>query len=455
MLKPGYFVFTLSWKESYNNDAMRSPWDSILYLVINIKRGRRSGRRPRGVAVVVVMMMLLIVIGFTTASGLITHQNYTNAQGRERQLQARYAIRSGLATAMDRLNTDPTWAPSEASPFEDYLDPQNEVGFRVWLEGINLNSDTAVASTGGEMLERGQAALKVVALIDGREISSGFGGAEQTVIMMKPPPIFDHNIFDLASPILADAPPGAVYLSYDSGGRTMDSPSFGGTARVYGKMVVPPNLTMNNEAPGGSYDSIEVQNEIHVPYRFIPPEGVDEDSPPADKVVGADMTLAPGTYGDLYVDPGVTLTLERGGEYAFLGPIGQIELGADAAIVLDGPSTEPCVVYAHGFITRANCRVNMPASAGDPPRPKDFQLYFVGWRNCDSFELELGDGTEASLVMAGENARYVIGDNVRLFGSLYGILMWVGGGAQFHHDSALVGEILEGKTQWVLINQGQ
>jgi len=34
-------------------------------------------------------------------------------------------------------------------------------------------------------------------------------------------------------------------------------------------------------------------------------------------------------------------------------------------------------------------------------------------------------------------------------------LMWVGGGAQFHHDSALVGEILEGKTQWVLINQGQ
>ena len=68
---------------------MLYQWDLILF------PGTKP-RRPRGVAVVVVMMMLLLVIGFTTAAGLITHQNYTNAAGRERMLQARYAVRSGL-----------------------------------------------------------------------------------------------------------------------------------------------------------------------------------------------------------------------------------------------------------------------------------------------------------------------------------------------------------------------
>ncbi|MCA9781216.1 MAG: hypothetical protein KC800_31060, partial [Candidatus Eremiobacteraeota bacterium] len=416
-------------------------------------------------------MMLLLVIGFTTAAGLITHQNYTNAAGRERVLQARYAVRSGLATAMDQLNTDPTWAPTQASPYEAYLDPQNEVGFRVWLEGINLDSDTPVASSSGEMLERGQAALKVIALINGREISTGFGGAERSVIMMRPPVKFDHNVFDLASPILCDSPAGAVYLSYDSSAgvlphtagappaansnasvRSLEDLSMGGSTQVYGELVMSPNSTIYN---AGSYSSLRVLDEMEVPLRFITPQGVNEDAPAPDQYINADMSLAPGVYGDLYVTAGTTLTLERGGEYAFLGTVGLIKLDAGARIVVDGATTDPCVIYSHGLFTGPNCRMNIPSAPGDPPRPAELQFYNVGWKGCDEFEIELGDGSEGAFVMAGDNARYYIRDNVKVFGALYGILMHVGGGTQFHYDSSLAGRILEGRSQWILINQGQ
>ena len=98
------------------------------------------------------------------ASGSLTYQNFTNASGRERTLQARYAFRAGVATAMAKLTADPSWCPVEGSEYVEYLDAHQAVGFKVWLEGINLDSDAPLTTSSGCTLVRGQAAIRVVPL---------------------------------------------------------------------------------------------------------------------------------------------------------------------------------------------------------------------------------------------------------------------------------------------------
>lgn len=336
-------------------------------------------------------------------------------------LEARYASRAGLATALERLTYDPVWSPTESSPFVGYLDGGQRIGFRVWLEGINRDSDTPVTTSTGRTLTKGQAALRVVALVNGQEIAAGFGGAEQTQILVKPEVRFEHNLFlnvaasdeldieHTAFPLSLPQADVVRYLSYDSEGSILPFTSGGtppadnrrasvrtlgnvhlGNAAVFGKLVLPTARTI--KPSGGSVlDSEERLDEAHIPYRFAAPDGADPAMP--NTVISGAVSLAPGIYGDLDVLPGATVRLRRGAEYTFLGKGGILSVESGGRLELEGPVSDgPCVVYLHSVSAQPGSVVNMPATAGEAPKPVELQIYQVPWVDCSIQDFVVGRG---------------------------------------------------------------
>lgn len=444
-----------------------------------------SSYRARGVAVVVVMFMILIIAGFTAATGLLTKQNFANATGRERKLKARYALKAGAAFAMNKLTTDNSWAPTELAPEEQFLDPEETIGFKVWIDGINRDSDTPILGSSGISLKRGQAALRFLALIDGQELDTGFAGAEQITLMEKPRVIFDYGIFHTdkiygpGQNAFYSGP--ATFSSYDSelGIAPHQSPSIppaanqnhkyrclstiiglGDRARVYGTLYTPPGVELL--ATGGSAYLKEQAyiDEAHVPWRFAMPDGVDEDNLPPNLMINSDTTLEPGFYGDFMVASGVTLKLRKGGEYWFYGSTSMSSGMKDNAKIelvdaVGGTGDEPCVIYLHDFRVAKDCTINIPDAPGALPRPIDLQIYITPISACSTSEVELGKGTKAAFVSANEAGKYYIGDNVNFYGALYGIAAEIDENNYFFYDQSLAGKELKGDTQWVLVSQGQ
>lgn len=254
-------------------------------------RRTKRGRRPSGVAVAVVMLLLMLVISFTTAAGVLSRQNYTNASHKEKMLEAEYAFGAALATAMERLAEEPGWNPTQAVPMEVDLSPDGRVAFKLWLDGINRNSLTPVISTSGKTLQRGQCAINIVVLIDGVAITSGFGGAEATSMLIQPPIFFPHNILQINTATALDFQTGpSSLLSYHSTGGI--SPFLGfpavpplnnqgasvralsdiklGQTKVYGQAILPTIAALTSS--GGSYNTEQRTDDILYSPRFARPD---------------------------------------------------------------------------------------------------------------------------------------------------------------------------------------
>jgi hypothetical protein len=414
--------------------------------------------------VVVVMLMLLLVASFTTAAGLLTQQNYTNTAWRERNLEAQYAFRAGLSTAMEKLTANPAWAPTEASPYVEYLDASERIGFKVWVDGINTDSDTPVTSATGLSLSRGQASMRVIALVNGREMSSGFGGAESTPIIVRPPMEFSHNLMqpDPALPLILSAAPASL-LSYNSGGgilpwnglpaapppdnqrasvRSLSDIDLAAT-RVYGEAILP---TISSLSLGGGSSNGEVRlDDAYLPRKFSPPDtsgGL--ASPPGS---GA---ITPDNYGVLSTGDGATLSLSRGGVYFF----SDIFLGPNNTLDLTGPAADgPCVVYTHSFDVGANGRINMPA-LGLPPIPSELQIYGTPMDGCDQPGVTLQNNAEAAFVTAGNNMGLKLQDDSKLYGAAVAANISIGTNVEVHFDEALLGDVMQTQAEWVMVSQG-
>lgn len=449
--------------------------------------GTKLSKRPRGIALPLVMLILLMVIGFTVASGLLTSQNYTNAAGRERGLQAQHAFRAGVATALERLTKDESWNPTEASPYESFLDQNQTVGFRVWLEGINRNSDAPVTTSTGRILARGQAAIRVTPLVNGQEVAGGFAGAGTTPILMRPPARFEQNILhssENSSLVLMEQ---SKYYSYHSDGAvapaTSGFPDYSGSGSppgenknavirstgtlranagvvVYGHVAYPDadKLDFIRHTSAVVVGGRQSFDGMPAPMIFTPPEEADESATTAFVNENENVTLSPGLYGGLVVMEGGTLTLQRGGTYTFLGVEGVLELRTGAKLKLSGPADQSCVIYTNRLSFWGGNVVNMPAAGANPPRPVELQTYLVPWKwGIDSSPrapfLRLGVGSQVAAVIGGHDAASWVEPGVKLFGAFYGD-MRESGNLESHFDEALLGEVLEGKTEWVVVNQG-
>ncbi len=459
---------------------MLYQWGWILFHATS--RAKFSGR-PRGVAIPVVMLILLMVIGFTVATGLLTFQNYTNAAGRERMLQAQYAFRAGVATAMERLTKEKPF------PHTGYLDESETVGFRISLEGLNRDSDAPIMTPTGRTLARGQAAIRVTTLVNGQEVTGGFAGAESSLILMRPPARFEQNI--LHSP--KDSPlvmrEDSKYYSYDSSGTvapaTSGFPDYSGSPAPpveNQNAVVRSTGTLRANANVVVYGHVEYPNAdeqdfirhisavvtggrqsfdgLPAPMIFTPPDGTDENA--ATAFVSGNVSLDPGIHGGVVVLDGGTLTLQRGGTYTFLGIDGVFELRENAKLELVGPVDQSCVIYTNRLSFWTNSAVNMPSDPLDMPRPVELQAYLVPWKwggdsSYDSIPtapfLRLGEGSRVAAVIGGHDATAQVESGAKLFGAFYGD-MSESNSLESHFDQALLGEVLEGRTEWVVVNQG-
>ena len=410
------------------------------------------------------MLLVFLIIAMTTASGLLTSQNYTTGSFREKLMHADLAVKAGISTAMAKLTEDPLWAPSQASPYTEYLDPDHNTGFEIWLDISNENGTTPVATSEGFALQPGQAAIRVRALINGEIVTGGFGGADQLIVLERPPVEFDHAIFRATEGELTIFADNGRILSYNSTAGVMPFQAFPApvpaaneaasvrslgdlqvtSAAVHGEAVLPTNGTLNTSL-GGSILSTNRLDEGYLPRIFESKGLLAGGTPPAG-------VIPPGDYNRATFAAGATVRLVRGGTYYISDAM---KLNDNVTLELDGPVIDgPVKIFCHTLFVGNNCRINLPAP-GLPPIPKDLQFYGITQQpNCARVVVEFGDDNEAAMVMASQMIDLDFGDRNVFYGAANINNFSSGRDLQYHYDEALRGQAFNTQTEWVLVSHG-
>jgi hypothetical protein len=145
--------------------------------------------------------------------------------------------------------------------------------------------------------------------------------------------------------------------------------------------------------------------------------------------------LPPGTYGNISVSSGQTLTL-MAGTYN----INSITLNGNANVVVSGA----VVVNVAGTGSAANNpidltgngKANCPGPGGNSGSicnttaiPNNLQINYGG-----SGTVKINGGSESALIVNAPNAPIVVNGNADVFGALIGNTITATGGMQFHYD---------------------
>jgi len=419
--------------------------------------------KKRGVAVAVVMLLVFLIIAMTTASGILTSQNYTTGSFREKMMHADLAVKAGISTAMAKLTEDPLWAPSEASPYTEYLDPDQNTGFEIWLDINNEIGNTPVATSEGFDLQPGQVALRVRALINGEIVTGGFGGADQLIVLERPPVEFDHAIFRATEGELTIVADNGQILSYNSTAGVMPYQAFPApppaaneaasvrslgdlqvtSTTIHGEAVLPTNRNVNTSL-GGSVLSTTRLDEGHLPRIFESKHLLSGGMPSAG-------VIPPGDYDHATFAAGATVRLVRGGTY-YVSDL--MKFSDNVTLELDGPVTDgPVKVFCHWLVVGNNCRINLPAP-GLPPIPEDLQFYGITQPGCARVVVEFGDDNEAAMVLASQMIDLGFGDRNVFYGAANINNFSSGRDLQYHYDEALRGQTFNTQTEWVLVSHG-
>lgn len=428
----------------------------------------RTRKRIGGVAVVVVLLMIVMIMSFTSAAGLLTKQNYTNAKYREKIMHARYLARAGAATAMHELTVEPEWGPTQAFPYKKTLNAAQGMGFDVWVEGVNADSDATVTTASGEILSKGQAIVHVVPVVDGQRMANAFAGGEQVIRLFKPSHSFDHALFAFhpaeqlklaanntfimsydsrVGPPPADPAGAAAPLNTSATVRSLQDLMAQGTA-IYGHAELPTGSKLSFTNGFSTEPEVKV-DEAYPVAQFDAPLGTkDLAVAPNLDAVGF---LPPGAYTDLTVPAGQTLRLEYGAKYYFFD---NIYLGDNSRVELQGDiANGPTQIYAHMIQTAANCMINIPASPAAPPLPGMLQLYGINQVGCTETALDIGQNSTVAMVSALPNGRLTLNKNSVIYGShmfRYGKL---GDNSKFYYDLSLRGVLQEADRHWMVVGQ--
>jgi hypothetical protein len=449
---------------------------------------------------VLVMFFILLILGMTVAGGMLTRQNFTNFRSHDREVKARYASHAALQSGLHHLSNDSTWAPTESNPHVEYLDaPTNSVGFKVWLEGVNRNSLVPVVTPSGQTLTKGQAIMRVTALVDGQSEGGFLGGADSLRLQQpKVPYSFSMVQGDQQAEQGWLYSEYTNYLSYSSNPLGPIAPvdfSWDPSKPMWKDLSAPSYWDLQNLRPvppqnqrGGlretdnrtvvrahrytriySSHSLTTAASAIVSFAWgcvapLPAARVIDNTPwisirfdyPVSMrgVTGANFSgggaLAPGFYSEVIIPSGQTLVLERGASYG----IERLLLEDGANIVLAGTSTDPCLVYYKVFginsgsdATLTGSRINMPAD-GTAPVPWD--LHFLGVKDSQV------------VTVAAQVAAIVIADdqfqswNSDFYGTV--VTRCVSGfnlRSNFHFDEAIRDREAPVEPNWILVSQAR
>lgn len=419
-------------------------------------------RREKGVAVAVVMLMILLIVGMSVAVGVLTRQNYTTGSFREKLLHTNYAVKAGISTAMNELTKDPTWAPTKASPYQEFLDPDNHVGFQVWVDTTNENGSTPKATSEGFDLQPGQVALGVQGLIEGQVVTGGYGGTESRIVMERPDVEFDHAIFKQSSGELRIKSTDGKILSFNSDASVAPFTGFPATppaanqkasirslgnvtlinTSLNGEAILPTDSSINTAA-GANYLTEQRVDEAYLPRRFASADSHSGSIPNSG-------IIPPGDYNGANLPDNASVSLVRGGTYSFSN---LFTVGDNVTIDLVGPAVDgPVKIFAHGMQVGSGCHINIGPGI---PKPAELQFYGVPVDGCNLVLYSLGDFTEAAMVISHENLRLHLRDNVKLYGAANGLQeLELGSNVEIHYDEALRGKTFPVKTEWVLVSHG-
>lgn len=213
--------------------------------------------------------------------------------------------------------------------------------------------------------------------------------------------------------------------------------SLGGGALIDGVVEIPTTDTPVSGTPSGGTEVVQdgpASLKFSEPLAFRPL--------PHPDAIGSSLDLPPGQpYGQIEVQPGGTLVLHAGEYYAI-----NLVLRAGARLVVSGATVDdPCVFYiGSGFGASGNNEVNWEGA------PRLLQFYDTDIQGDGRNSSWISSGARMSCVWASRETAVNFGDDVEFYGALDGHSFTFGSNCHLVFDETLVGEVLEGKAEWVV-----
>lgn len=413
---------------------------------------RRPGKPPRNAfGLPLILFFLTIIVTLTlVAAGQIASFHQEVAHGVS-STRASYAAEAGVARVLLELSKNPDYAPGtlvlpDGDPDGlDFSDPS--LGAEV--EVINNFSGGGPVSTPEGTLEPGRVWLRSKGKLSGVEYRSQRYTA--TAIVTRPDVIMSYGLRQLVGQIKlganssvrsyvpagsVDPKPPAVFGSNVTI-RTNEEGLFSpGSTLINGVVELPTSTTPISASPSGGTTIVQEAPPL---LKFSEPLAY-RGLPHPDRT-GASLDLPPGEpYGEIVVISGGTLTLHSGEYYAR-----NLDLRDGARVVVDASTAAPCVFYiGSGFGLAGNNEVNWNGA------PRMLQFYDCDLEGDGINSNWTGNNIRMSCVWASRETGVNFGDNIQYYGALDAQLVSYGDNSQLVFDESLLGQVLEGKPEWVI-----
>lgn len=397
-----------------------------------------------------VLALLTVIVLVSLAAVSLIEQHSSNSSRGLKSAQTRYAARAGLNQALLKLSQDHNWdpgtftLPNGDTTLVQFLD--SNLGAEVTVLNNYLGT-TPVPAPDGSTLAPGRVWLRSQGTLGGRVLTHAAGLAK--AIAAQPDVKFDHALNQRAG-VLNMTGLGVQVSSY-SGNYATSAGTFGDAAIVRGELGVTAgggsSVAGMAEVPraglplAGSFSlGTQVVAKGPLTLRFTEPRNY--QSLPHPTPSGSGLDLMAGPYGG--VNASGTLTLHEGVYY-----FESLTLAANTTINLVGATpTDPCVVYiGTALVTGPACQLN----PGGEPRL--LQIYSTDSDN-NGFEIfDLGAATFCSAVFASKSMILQFGVGATLYGAADCRWFLWNNNARVIFDEALIGQVLEGEPEWVMVGE--
>ena len=414
--------------------------------------------KRRAVSLPLVLLFATLLLTLSLVDCIKVREGLSSRNRRELALRAEYAARTGLQRAVSHLSQDSTWNPPV---FSGTLTHDPRLSFRVEVLN-NYSSTTDTTAPDGSTLPAGRVWLSAVGLVDGQPLSGGLGQAKS--VPVRPQTVFDYVVDERRS----------LYFARGTFVNSLVDSYAGGPPTSYTSYLVPGNpatyrmrakIHSANEMAIGTLGFVDAQpfvssdasiSNISLANTSVAPV-VDSTWPARWKyrvpAALASQPLAtppttgvilPGRYGDLKVSAGGNVQLESGRYY-----FRNISLDSGASIILAGSVSDsaPVEIYLGERAVLGTGSIVNPDHA-----PRHCQIYGVDEENGFSyFRCEENNQVSATLAGLGLQVRFEV--NVEFFGAMHCYDFYEGDDSKIHYDESLASQVLEGETEWVLVDQ--
>jgi len=388
--------------------------------------------RARGYALVLAIMLSTALVFLALVSVNLYRSESAVASQSERALVAAEAASAGLEAAFAQLKANPAWSAG----FSQVELPNSRAVYHVtfnrgqstWAWSTNNSTGTAeLAGWDGRAVPAGTIHLVAVGTFAGaRQVAEALVQASSAAVAT---PMFGYTEGGIVGArALVDSynsKVGPYPSSLVSGGPTLGTNSISNGvislqsgSVVNGKVRVGPGGTAAAVTGTGTYQGLEVPAApfpvllIYAPFSFSN----------RDVRVSGTVTLAPGAYQDLQGGSGSKLVLTAG-TYVFK------RLMSDANFEIQVQSGPVRVFFTHLAKFGAANRLNV---AGPPEN-----LAFNGDRNGGARDFSLGDGTVGRFTVTAPLARFELGKDSEIFGSVLSRGFTIGDRSKVHLDQPL------------------